>query len=58
MQETQYTQTSSQGICRVALASNILLAIVYFKGDKIPSSPGLWSAFLIMGALNNLIPLS
>jgi hypothetical protein len=29
-----------------------------FKGDKIPSSPGLWSAFLIMGALNNLIPVS
>lgn len=45
-------------LCRVALASIILLAIVYFKGDKIPSSPGLWSAFLIMGALNNLIPVS
>jgi hypothetical protein len=29
-----------------------------FKGDIIPSSPGLWSAFLIMGALNYLIPVS
>ena len=32
-------------LCRVALASIILLAIVYFKGDKIPSSPGLWSGW-------------
>jgi drug/metabolite transporter (DMT)-like permease len=43
---------------RVALASTILLAIVYLKGDKMPSSPGLWGAFIIMGALNNLIPFS
>jgi len=28
-------------LCRVALASIILLAIVYLKGDKMPSSPGL-----------------
>ena len=45
-------------LCRVALASIILLAIVYLKGDKMPSSPGLWGAFIIMGALNNLIPFS
>jgi drug/metabolite transporter (DMT)-like permease len=45
-------------LCRVALASIILLVIVYLKGDKIPSSPGLWGAFIIMGALNNLIPFS
>ena len=44
--------------CRVALASIILLAVVYLKGDKMPSSPGLWGAFIIMGALNNLIPFS
>ena len=40
-------------LCRVALASIILLAIVYLKGDKMPSSSGLWGAFIIMGALNN-----
>ena len=45
-------------LCRVALASIILLAIVYLKGDKMPLSPGLWGAFIIMGALNNLIPFS
>ena len=45
-------------LCRVALASIILLAIVYLKGDKMPSSPGLWGAFIIMGALNNLTPFS
>ena len=45
-------------LCRVALASIILLVIVYLKGDKMPASPGLWGAFIIMGALNNLIPFS
>jgi len=45
-------------LCRVALASIILLVTVYLKGDKMPSSPGLWGAFIIMGALNNLIPFS
>ena len=45
-------------LCRVALASIILLAIVYLKRKKMPSSPGLWGAFIIMGALNNLIPFS
>jgi len=45
-------------LCRVALASVILLAVVHLKGDKMPSSPGLWGGFIIMGALNNLIPFS
>ena len=44
--------------CRVALASIILLAIVWLKGDKLPSSPGIWAGFIIMGALNNVIPFS
>jgi drug/metabolite transporter (DMT)-like permease len=44
--------------CRVGLASIILLVIVHLKGVKMPSSPGLWGAFFIMGALNNLIPFS
>ncbi len=41
---------------RVALASIILLAVVYLKGEKMPSSLGIWGAFIVMGALNNLIP--
>lgn len=45
-------------LCRVALASIILLAIVYFKGDRMPSSLALWGKFIVMGALNNLIPFS
>ena len=45
-------------LCRVALASVILLGIVYLKGDKMPASFGLWGGFIIMGALNNLIPFS
>ncbi len=43
-------------LCRVALASIILLAIVRLRGEKMPSSPGIWGAFFVMGALNNLIP--
>ena len=43
---------------RVGFASVILLAIVHLKGEKMPTSPGLWGAFFIMGALNNLIPFS
>ena len=45
-------------LCRVALASVILLAVVYLKGYKMPSSMALWGGFIVMGALNNLIPFS
>ena len=45
-------------LCRVALASIILLAVVHLKGNKMPSSKGLWGGFIIMGALNNLVPFS
>ncbi len=45
-------------LCRVTLASVILLAVVYFKGNTMPSSPALWGGFFVMGALNNLIPFS
>jgi drug/metabolite transporter (DMT)-like permease len=45
-------------LCRVALASIILLAVVHLKGNKMPSSKGLWGGYFIMGALNNLIPFS
>jgi len=43
---------------RVGFASIILLAIVYLKGGKMPSSLKLWGAFFIMGILNNSIPFS
>jgi drug/metabolite transporter (DMT)-like permease len=45
-------------LCRVALASIILLAVVHLKGNKMPSSKGLWGGYIIMGALNNLVPFS
>ncbi|BBO69445.1 ABC transporter permease [Desulfosarcina alkanivorans] len=45
-------------LCRVALASILLLAAVYLKGDRMPSSLALWGGFIVMGALNNLIPFS
>jgi drug/metabolite transporter (DMT)-like permease len=41
---------------RVALASVILLAIVYLKGEKMPSSLSIWGSFIVMGAINNMIP--
>ena len=45
-------------LCRVGLASLALLAFLWFTGKKMPTSPGLWGAFIIMGALNNLIPFT
>ncbi len=45
-------------LCRVTLASIILLTIVFLKGDKMPSTLALWGGFIVMGALNNLIPFS
>ncbi len=44
--------------CRVALAAVILLVVVRLKDDCLPSAKGIWGAFFIMGALNNLIPFS
>ena len=44
--------------CRVALASLILLMVVRLKKEAMPSTPGIWGCFFIMGALNNLIPFS
>jgi len=45
-------------LCRVALAAVILLIVVHVKGERMPSTPGIWGAFFIMGALNNAIPFS
>ena len=41
---------------RVGLAAAILLAYIYLRGGKMPCSPGLWGGFLVMGALNNVLP--
>ena len=43
-------------LSRVGLASLILVAVCRFKEKQIPSSPGIWGAFFLMGALNNTIP--
>lgn len=43
-------------LCRVSLASILLLAVVYLKGERMPTSISIWGSFLVMGALNNLIP--
>ncbi len=43
---------------RVTIASIILLIIVHFKKERMPSSPNILGAFLIMGALFNVIPFS
>ncbi len=43
---------------RVAMASLILIAVVYGTGHSLPGSIRLWAAFFAMGALNNLIPMA
>lgn len=43
---------------RVSLAAIVLNLVVLLRGQRMPSSPKVWSLFLIMGALNNLIPFS
>jgi len=43
---------------RVGFAAFLLLVYVRLRGQKMPASPRVWGAFLIMGALNNLIPFS
>ena len=45
-------------LARVGLAAFALLLIVLASGQRLPRSPRLWGAFLVMGALNNLIPFS
>ncbi len=43
---------------RVGFAALALVGFVYLAGHRMPSAWGLWGAFLVMGALNNLIPFS
>lgn len=41
---------------RVALAALALLAYLKLRGESIPLNLPLWSAFLVMGLLNNVFP--
>lgn len=43
---------------RVGFAAPVLVAFVYLSGRRMPAAPRVWGAFLVMGALNNLIPFS
>jgi len=45
-------------LLRVGIAAIALLGVVYLSGLRMPSSPRIWFSFIIMGALNNLIPHS
>lgn len=43
---------------RASIAAIVLNLIVRVTGYQMPSSPKIWSTFLVMGLLNNLIPFS
>ncbi|MEP2031143.1 MAG: DMT family transporter [Paracoccaceae bacterium] len=43
---------------RVIWAVPVLLIVVLLRGVRIPRSPRIWGAYLVMGALNNAIPFS
>jgi len=43
---------------RVGIAAIVLNLMVRATGYRMPSSPKIWSTFLVMGLLNNLIPFS
>jgi len=43
---------------RVALAAPLLLAVVHLGGERLPRSLGAWSAFAVMGFLNNALPFT
>jgi len=43
---------------RSFIAAAILILLVYATGRQLPKSLKVWSAFLIMGFLNNLVPFS
>jgi drug/metabolite transporter (DMT)-like permease len=43
---------------RVGFAAIVLLALVFASGRRMPDSLATWRPFLVMGALNNLVPFS
>jgi drug/metabolite transporter (DMT)-like permease len=51
-------QPSAIVCLRVVMAAIILSGVVYLSGQRLPSSPGMWGAYFVMGALNNAIPFN
>jgi drug/metabolite transporter (DMT)-like permease len=51
-------QPSTLVLGRVGIAALALLALVHASGHRMPREASLWVSFLVMGALNNLIPFS
>ena len=45
-------------VSRVALAALVLLAVLRLKGERLAPDRRVWTAFLVMGLLNNVIPFS
>ncbi len=45
-------------LARVSLAAAALHMLLLARGQRMPTSPRVWGMFVIMGALNNLIPFS
>lgn len=43
---------------RVGIAAVALNACLMMRGDKMPASPRIWSSFILMGLLNNVIPFT
>ncbi|MGR3314913.1 DMT family transporter [Roseovarius indicus] len=43
---------------RVVWALPVLALVIRLRGIALPRSPGIWAAYLVMGALNNAIPFS
>lgn len=43
---------------RVGLAAIALNLLLLARRDSLPTEPGLWGAFLIMGLLNNVVPFT
>lgn len=45
-------------VTRVALAALILVAVLQLRGERMPSDRAIWTAFFMMGLLNNALPFS
>ncbi|HLJ21909.1 MAG TPA: DMT family transporter [Stellaceae bacterium] len=43
---------------RLGLAAPLLIAAVYIQGDRLPGSLSAWTAFALMGFLNNAFPFT
>jgi drug/metabolite transporter (DMT)-like permease len=43
---------------RVGIAAAALVALTLALGLRLPREPGMWSALLVMGALNNVLPFT